>query len=524
MPASTEIVPLSFRRPSPSQAAADGIPILIGGTYHLFHLTTPPNTIHHPPRLRSTWSHLHSKDLVKWHRVPPPILEAGADKNDHDADGVWTGSAIIGPDEMMHIFYTGYNLSRAGKQVIMHAASTDSNYVDFQKYPEPIAISAKTRNNLATFEDIDFRDPYVLFNELEDRYWMLVSTRLSAGPHWTRGCLALLTTKDLQYWDLEPEPLYAPNDMFCPECPELFTLPNGKWYLAYSRFSSPNAGTVYRIAESPRGPFYPPQDGSDGRWDGRRWYAAKSCPKSDDATKRIYFGWIGDRCAEDRKWMWGGDMAFARQALANPDGSLRIEPIDEILNAAICPKPLIQVPSLNLQTSGKTKTHFPDCPATVHGPYFASFKISPQPGSVSFGLLIRTDDDLAGHWLRISSHLEISGQRFYTAALTCSPPPLDDFWADQYKLHLPREVDGPEIVRHENVVIGKDEFIQILAIGKTLEIFIGGRAMSYRFPPGEQSQNGLIRELGFFIQQGQVNIEDLRVHEIPLNVNGTSGN
>lgn len=49
-----------YRRPSSTQAAADAIPILVDGTYHLFHLTTPPNTIHHPQRLRSAWSHLKS--------------------------------------------------------------------------------------------------------------------------------------------------------------------------------------------------------------------------------------------------------------------------------------------------------------------------------------------------------------------------------------------------------------------------------------------------------------------------------
>lgn len=118
---------------------------------------------------------------------------------------------------------------------------------------------------------------------------------MAKGPHWTRGCLALLTSKTLKEWSLEPEPFYAPNDMMCPECLEFFSLPNGKWYLIYSRFSAPNAGTVYRVADSPRGPFRTPRDGSGGRLDGRRWYAAKSCQKANDASKRIFFGWVADQ-------------------------------------------------------------------------------------------------------------------------------------------------------------------------------------------------------------------------------------
>lgn len=181
-----------------------------------------------------------------------------------------------------------------GKQVIIHATSQDRVGTHFTKSAEPINIVSDAANR-ATFEEIDFRDPYVLYNEDEKCYWMLVGTRLAKGPHWTRGCLALLTSKDLKEWSLEPEPFYAPNDMMCPECLELFSLPNGKWYLVYSRFSAPNAGTVYRVSDSPRGPFRNPRDGSGGRLDGRRWYAAKSCQKANDASKRIFFGWIADQ-------------------------------------------------------------------------------------------------------------------------------------------------------------------------------------------------------------------------------------
>jgi beta-fructofuranosidase len=293
MPSSSALI-TSIRRPSEDTAAADAIPILVDNEYHLFHLTTPPSSIHHPERLRSSWSHLRSNCLSQWSRNDKFALTPSKSPEAPDADGIWTGSAIIGPDGNMHIIYTGYNLSQNGKQVIIHATSQDRIGTHFTKSAEPINIVSDAANR-AAFEEIDFRDPYVLYNEDEKCYWMLVGTRLAKGPHWTRGCLALLTSKDLKEWELEPEPFYAPNDMMCPECPELFSLPNGKWYLVYSRFSAPNAGTIYRVADSPRGPFRTPRDGSGGRLDGRRWYAAKSCQKANDASKRIFFGWVADQ-------------------------------------------------------------------------------------------------------------------------------------------------------------------------------------------------------------------------------------
>lgn len=178
-------------------------------------------------------------------------MHPGKSPDSADADSAWPGSAVIGLDGNMHLFYTGYNLGQNSKQVVLHARSDDKRGSSFTKSSSSIRISG----NVSQFEDIDFRDAYVTWNDLENCFWMIVATRLNNGPFWTRGCLALLISPDLEVWSIEEQPLYAPNDMFCPECPEIFSLPNGKWYLVYSRFHAPDAGTVYRIADSPRGLF-----------------------------------------------------------------------------------------------------------------------------------------------------------------------------------------------------------------------------------------------------------------------------
>ncbi|KAL1650373.1 hypothetical protein SLS58_001190 [Diplodia intermedia] len=514
----------NYSRPSDTQAAADAIPFLVDGTYHLFHLATPPNTIHHPPRLRSSWHRLRSKDLVNWARDESPALRPGKPGDAPDADGAWTGSAVEGPDGNMHIFYTGYNLSTGGKQVILHATSPDKHGSAFTQPLAPITITSPTQDSV--FEDIDFRDPYVFLNPSENRYWMLVATRLAAGPYWTRGCIALLTSDDLDHWTAEPQPLYAPNDLFCPECPELFSLPNGNWYLVYSRFSSPNAGTVYKVASSPRGPFRTPRAASGGRLDARRWYAAKSCPKAGDPSKRIYFGWIADRYHGDGKWLWGGDMGTPREVSANEDGSLVLEPSREALDAAFEKAAELDSaslpPVLELSSVGETSAHFlPVRHVTDPVDYLFQFNIASHDAA-SFGILLRVDEDMKGHRLRF----EPTASNRFDVVLLSDDPPLDDFWADQYKQYLPREVDGPEIARHNNIVV--DGSVTVVVQANVLEVFVGGRSISYRLPnrsPVESNDahaktdgetNGTLesvrqetKELGIFVEDGAIKLTDV---------------
>ncbi|KAK7624377.1 family 32 glycoside hydrolase [Phyllosticta citricarpa] len=565
-----------YSRLSPVHASADAIPLLVDETYHLFHLTTPPNTRHHPARLRSPWTRLRSQDLRKWTRDAEPAITPSKNASAPDADGAWTGSAIIGPDNTMHIFYTGYNLSQNGRQVIRHAQSTDRHGTSFTKNASPITITSPATHR-AAFEAIDFRDPFVFYHTPTSSYWMLVATRLASGPYWTRGCLALLTSPDLCSWSLDPTPFFAPNDLFCPECPELFALPNGRWYLVYSRFAAPHPGTVYRVADSARGPFRVPRDGCGGVLDGRRWYAAKSCAKKGDPSKRVFFGWTGDWCAADGKWLWGGDLALPREVYAEADGSLRMQPVPEALDALLesssshssvaalaGPLSTSSLPSsssLSLSAIGTTCTYFLNLPhphalllRQQHPnlyPYLLTFSPTLSPSSIlpaSFGILLRTSPSLRGHrivfrplFLPTTTSTTSPSEIPYAVILQTDIAPLDDFWADQYGLYVPRGVDGPEVVRIDGVRLGRG--VRLLMQNDVLQCFVGGRALTYRLPPlpspsvaagedgkekeeeaerygvdgvdgedGDENGNeNEVKELGFFVQDGEVVFEGLSI-------------
>ncbi|KAK8156099.1 glycosyl hydrolase [Phyllosticta citrichinensis] len=533
-----------YSRLSPLHASADAIPLLVDWTYHLFHLTTPPNTTHHPARLRSSWTRLRSNDLQTWTRDAEPAITPGKNASDPDADGAWTGSAVIGPDDTMHIFYTGYNLSQAGRQVILHARSTDKHGTRFSKDAAPITITSPPSHR-AAFEAIDFRDPFISWHAPTAHFWMLVATRLAHGPYWTRGCLALLTSADLSAWSLDPTPFYAPNDLLCPECPELFALPNGKWYLVYSRFAAPHAGTVAR------GPFRIPRDGSSGLLDGRRWYAAKSFAQRGRPDRRVFFVWTGDWCRADAKWLWGGDLALPREVWAADDGSLRIEPVPEALDALLERRAEERVgwswsvpASLRLSGVGTTATRFLDLPCPLAQPlaqpYLVSFAIS-RPNAnttpASFGILLRTSpSSLRGHRIvfRPLPTLVSDSPALFSVTLQTDIPPLDDFWADQYCLYVARGVDGPEIVRHDAVALFEEKrgqaekkaVVRLLVTGDVLQCFVGGRAITFRLPPLQTQEDGVVdgavdgevdgeedevREIGFFVQDGEVLFEDLTI-------------
>jgi beta-fructofuranosidase len=97
-----------FRKMSFADSTGDAIPFYHEGKYHIFSLTSPPGTTVYPARLRTTWSHSVSDDLVHWEELPTALYPGEGDEP--DASGVWTGSVIYGEGKY-HAFYTGYCLT-----------------------------------------------------------------------------------------------------------------------------------------------------------------------------------------------------------------------------------------------------------------------------------------------------------------------------------------------------------------------------------------------------------------------------
>jgi beta-fructofuranosidase len=203
-----------YRKPAHADATGDAIPFYHEGKYHIFSLTPPPGTGVYPDRLRTTWHHAWSDNLVDWEEVGPALIPGGP--AEPDADGCWTGAVVFGEGQL-HAFYTGYNIHATYPQTICHATSSDG--VIWTKDKGNPCLVPKTD----TYERLDWRDPYVFYNDQDRSYWLILSARRNMGPVTRRGCVVLYRSKDLMEWEYYG-PIYEPKHTNCPECPELYRI------------------------------------------------------------------------------------------------------------------------------------------------------------------------------------------------------------------------------------------------------------------------------------------------------------
>ena len=236
-----------FRKPEHADATGDAIPFFHDGKYHIFSLTPPPGTGTYPDRLRTTWQHTTSDNLVDWQNVGPALHPGGP--GEPDSDGCWTGSVVFG-EGIFHAFYTGYSIRATFPQTICHAVSADG--VSWTKDPNNPCLLPKTD----LYESLDWRDPYAFYNDEDKCYWMILSARRNSGPIARRGCVVLYRSRNMVTWE-HYGPIYDPKHTNCPECPELYRI-GDTWYLSYSRFSE-FGGTIYRMSDNPFGGWRTPR-------------------------------------------------------------------------------------------------------------------------------------------------------------------------------------------------------------------------------------------------------------------------
>ena len=294
--------------------AGDFIPFYWQGDYHLFYLKDYRDKEGHGEG--TPWFHLSTHDFVKFKDHGEAIPRGTPEEQDLY---IYTG-CVFENDGLFHIFYTGHNPHFRGTgrpvEAVMHATSTD--LITWEKDPDnPISIADPER-----YELDDWRDPYVFWNEEAGEYWMLLAARLTSGPKNRRGCVALVTSRDLNQWEAR-DPFWTPNLYFTHECPDLFRT-NDWWYLVYSTFTERNI-THYRMSRSLSGPWLGPMNDS---FDGRAFYAAKT---ASDGQRRFAFAWVPTKTGEQDKgdWNWGGSLV-THEIYQNPDGTLSVKAPPEV--------------------------------------------------------------------------------------------------------------------------------------------------------------------------------------------------
>jgi beta-fructofuranosidase len=489
-----------FRKPDHADATGDAIPFFHAGTYHIFSLTPPPGTGTYPARLRTTWHHTASANLVDWEDIGPALLPGGP--GEPDADGCWTGAVIFG-EGRYHAFYTGYSIKAAYQQTICHATSADG--VTWTKDANNPCLVPKTD----MYESLDWRDPYVFYNDEDGCYWMILSARRNAGPVTRRGCVVLYRSPDLATWE-HYGPIYEPMHTNCPECPEMYRI-GRTWYLSYSRFSE-FGGTIYRVSDNPFGGWRTPKHDRIG---SRRFYAAKSM--ADDKGGRFYFGWTPDRADRSDRgdWYWGGIFAVPHAVIQSP-GSRELEvrlpqaiadtfrdPVDWIFlpvrgNAAAQGKSVI-VESVSTLTYGFFAFSAPR--------FLFACKVRPDDCRDYFGFAIKSDRELA-------RTLMLTIEPFTgRVSLLNFPMPVDPFWEASVASMVQAAVPGPDGPRVAEAFLdipaGEPIDVRILVDGDMVEAFVGERiALNYRWYDTAEF------ELGVVVQDGVAEYFDIDITSV----------
>ncbi len=314
-----------FYRAEGKSVCADVIPFYDEGEFKLFYLNDYRNI--EEDGEGCPWCLLTTKDLVHYENHGPVLLRGNKDEQDLY---VFTGCCIKHQDEYM-IFYTGHNphLRKQGfpEQKILRAKSKD--LIHWEKDPNFVFAAPNY------LEPHDFRDPFVYFDEEMKRYRMLIAARAkNENPTFSKGVTLVANSTDLEHWELEKLPFYAPNAYFTHECPDLFKMGDW-WYLIFSEFTD-KIVTTYRMSKSPNGPWITPKVNN---FDGHAFYAAKSV---SDGKRRILFGWncIKNKENDYNDWQWGGTI-IPHEIVQASDGTLYVKCPDEIADFFNEPQTLI---------------------------------------------------------------------------------------------------------------------------------------------------------------------------------------
>ena len=380
-----------FYRPEDS-VAADFIPFYWEGDYHLFYLRDWRDPAVHGEG--TPWWHLVTRDFVNFEEWGEALPRGTRDEQDLY---VFTG-CVYESDGQFHIFYTGHNphFRDAGRpeQAVLHATSPDLR--TWTKDPEFRFIAPPELG----YEPHDWRDPFVYWDERYQQHAMLLAARKSTGPSRNRGLTALATSPDLHNWTVR-EPLWAPDEYFTHECPDLFRIGEW-WYLVYSTFTERHV-THYRMARDLGGPWLAP---ANDTFDGRAYYAAKTAGPDEPGAPRFIFGWLPTRREErdDGDWQWGGDLVV-HQLVQKPDGTLAVRPPGTVLHPFTQPLPLEPRPVLGAWTitSGtagadavgrQSLLYLGDLPITG----LVRTRIQYEAGTAAVGLLLRVSPEFEAYY------------------------------------------------------------------------------------------------------------------------------
>lgn len=288
----------------------DVMPFYDNGEMNIYHLQNSRGTnsmYYHPISRLTTKDYLHYEDKG--------ISINFVEEYNHPDAAIGTGSFIKDPDGLYHCYYTGHNAA-AGTglpfiEVVRHATSTDQ-----ETWICDESFNLYGNNN-------DFRDPYVYYDSIDQKYYMLVTTREN-----NVGVIKRYASDSLemghQSWRDVGVFFYNDDGNYNMECPSYIEY-NNYYYLAYSE-QGDNRVTHYRYRTS-----------HDGEWkkferdsiDASGFYAGR-LEKGGD--KLYAFAWCANLTGGFvGEFDWGGNLV-SHEIKQSENGELNAVPIENVYN------------------------------------------------------------------------------------------------------------------------------------------------------------------------------------------------
>ncbi|MGZ3922529.1 MAG: GH32 C-terminal domain-containing protein [Flavisolibacter sp.] len=301
-------------------------PIYYNGKYHLTYQHNPTGPYWH----QIHWGHWASDDLVHWYDVPEAIFPA----NDSvSPDGIWSGSATLGPDGVPVYFYTFGNWSKVKNQGVALAFPKDPkdpNLSEWVKDTKPLIVQGDSQGLIG-----EFRDPFA-WKDKEDNKWYLL---VGSGIQDKGGTAWFYESDDFKNWKLRG-PFYLCNYEKYPFLGSIWELPV---FLPIGKYE--NGETKYVMIVSPKGlkqnvevyywlgrfdkknGKFVPDDEEPQYWDyGIRTFIGPS-GMVDPKTGRVLIFTI---TAGGNGPGWSGNASFPTHIFLNSEGKLGVKPIEEL--------------------------------------------------------------------------------------------------------------------------------------------------------------------------------------------------
>ncbi len=269
--------------PAPGVFIGDCMPFVFEDRYHVLYLKDRHN--HHSKWKKGAhqWAHISTKDFVTWQEHPMAV------EIDNPTEGsICTGSWMYSGGT--HYLYYTVRMCDGTPARICRSVSKDGYH--FHKDKSFLFYLSEK------YTGVSARDPK-LVQDGQGLFHMFVTTSLSETK---QGCLAHLTSPDLNTWTEEETPLYL-RPVGEPECSDYFT--HGKWhYLIHDG--------VYEMSEQPFSGWQSPSDPS---------LHCGAVPKAAAFKDEIIFTGFAPTNGKE----YAGTMLFAKADFAE-NGELTLSP------------------------------------------------------------------------------------------------------------------------------------------------------------------------------------------------------